>query len=77
MKPKPVGVIVEVDGGGLTRPPVVVWLCNQAECRGTATSRMYWPGRAASMVCAVHAARAREISEAMGFELVIEPLDSP
>lgn len=56
----------------------VIDLCGQALCTNDATHAMYWPGRGRSLVCAQHEKRAKEIAEAMGFELHTEPLaDAP
>jgi hypothetical protein len=58
-----------------THPPLrAIDLCGQDLCISDATHRMYWPGKGASFVCAEHKTRAEQISKAMGFELVLEPI---
>lgn len=46
--------------------------CCQDNCSDTATHKVYWPGQGCKKMCAIHAAKARRIAEAMGFNVHIE-----
>lgn len=48
--------------------------CDQKGCEAEAAQRFHWPGSGCKLACTLHALRAIVIADAMGFELVVEPL---
>jgi hypothetical protein len=52
-------------------------VCGQKECGNPASHRIFWPGRRAEPVCQEHRLAAIRVADALGLELVIEPLDWP
>ena len=60
----------------MTHEEVLAWearVCKSSKCMAEATVRVHWPGQPTSM-CEACAARAVMISDAMGFEVICEPL---
>jgi hypothetical protein len=49
-------------------------ICGQQTCDESATHRVFWPGRDPINACLNCADKAKGISAAMGFHLVVEPL---
>lgn len=48
--------------------------CNQDGCPNRAAYRFTWPGRDEAGICAIHAEKAKVISNAMGFHLQLIPI---
>jgi hypothetical protein len=48
--------------------------CSQAGCEEAAVSRYWWPGKGVMLACAVHAAKAVAVGDALGMSILLEPL---
>jgi hypothetical protein len=49
--------------------------CSDVGCEDTSRALIYWPGSQPRSVCIRHAARAKSVSDTMGFYLHIRPSD--
>jgi len=47
------------------------------KCTNMAVVKRYWPGKEPDLVCIEHAEDSRQIADAMGFYLILEPTSCP
>lgn len=51
--------------------------CGTKTCSNEAVAKVYWPGQDPMPVCQSCGQRATNVASALGFHLVVEPLEAP